>query len=181
MTLIQCWTNIGDVGPTLYKSYTNVLYLLGTNLFNVWYLCINFSKSLVYKLCTVMYCCTMAVTVTLFYNNYPPSSILYTLSKKYKNTEIPLILIKWCVADAHLYRHSPANTKHLHNIYTMLDQRRRRINAMWMFCVCWECNKSILGDVWFSWIYIFFILWSWILCWKFQMNWIKNKFSQDED
>ena len=26
---IQCWTNVEDVGPTLYKCYTNVLCLLG--------------------------------------------------------------------------------------------------------------------------------------------------------
>ena len=26
---VQCWTNVGDVGPTLYKCYTNVLCLLG--------------------------------------------------------------------------------------------------------------------------------------------------------
>ena len=26
---IQCWTNIEDVGPTLYECYTNVLCLLG--------------------------------------------------------------------------------------------------------------------------------------------------------
>ena len=29
ITLIQCWTNVFDVGPTLYKCYTNVLCLLG--------------------------------------------------------------------------------------------------------------------------------------------------------
>ena len=28
ITLIQCWTNVFDVGPTLYKCYTNVLCLL---------------------------------------------------------------------------------------------------------------------------------------------------------
>ena len=27
--LIQCWTNVEDVGPTLYKGYTNALCLLG--------------------------------------------------------------------------------------------------------------------------------------------------------
>ena len=26
---MQCWTNVEDVGPTLYKCYTNVLCLLG--------------------------------------------------------------------------------------------------------------------------------------------------------
>ena len=26
---MQCWTNVEDVGPTLYKCYTNVLRLLG--------------------------------------------------------------------------------------------------------------------------------------------------------
>ena len=32
----------------------------------------------------------------------------------------------------------PANTKHLYNIYKMLDQLGRRcINVMQMFCVCW--------------------------------------------
>ena len=29
---IQCWTNVEDVGPTLYKCYTNVLCLLGRDL-----------------------------------------------------------------------------------------------------------------------------------------------------
>ena len=29
ITFIQCWTNVEDVGPTLYKCYTNVLSLLG--------------------------------------------------------------------------------------------------------------------------------------------------------
>ena len=29
ITFIQCWTNVEDVGSTLYKCYTNVLRLLG--------------------------------------------------------------------------------------------------------------------------------------------------------
>ena len=29
VTFTQCLTNVGDVGPTLYTSYTNVLCLLG--------------------------------------------------------------------------------------------------------------------------------------------------------
>ena len=29
ITFVQCWTNVEDVGPTLYECYTNVLYLLG--------------------------------------------------------------------------------------------------------------------------------------------------------
>ena len=29
-TFVQCWTNVEDVGPTLYKCYTDVLCLLGT-------------------------------------------------------------------------------------------------------------------------------------------------------
>ena len=29
MTFVQCWANVEDVGPTLYKCYTNVLFLLG--------------------------------------------------------------------------------------------------------------------------------------------------------
>ena len=29
ITFIQCWTNVEDVGPTLYKCFTNVLCLLG--------------------------------------------------------------------------------------------------------------------------------------------------------
>ena len=29
ITFIQCWTNVEDVGPTLYKCYTNVLRSLG--------------------------------------------------------------------------------------------------------------------------------------------------------
>ena len=28
ITFMQCWTNVEDVGPTLYKCYTNVLCLL---------------------------------------------------------------------------------------------------------------------------------------------------------
>ena len=28
MTFVQCWTNVEDVGPTLYKCYANVLCLL---------------------------------------------------------------------------------------------------------------------------------------------------------
>ena len=31
ITFIQCWTNVEDVGPTLYKCYTNVLCLLGSS------------------------------------------------------------------------------------------------------------------------------------------------------
>ena len=31
ITFVQCWTNVEDVGPTLYKFYTNVLCLLGTS------------------------------------------------------------------------------------------------------------------------------------------------------
>ena len=33
---VQCWTNVEDVGPTLYKYYTNVLCLLGWHL-TKWY------------------------------------------------------------------------------------------------------------------------------------------------
>ena len=29
ITFVQCWTNVEDVGPTLYKCYTSVLCLLG--------------------------------------------------------------------------------------------------------------------------------------------------------
>ena len=29
ITFVQCWTNVEDVGPTLYKCYTNVLCMLG--------------------------------------------------------------------------------------------------------------------------------------------------------
>ena len=29
ITFVQCWTNVEDVGPTLYKCYTNALCLLG--------------------------------------------------------------------------------------------------------------------------------------------------------
>ena len=43
----------------------------------------------------------------------------------------------------------PANTKHLHNIYTMLGQRRiytmlgqRCINVIQMFCVCWSNSNA---------------------------------------
>ena len=32
ITFVQCWTNVEDVGPTLYKCYTNVLCLLGAGL-----------------------------------------------------------------------------------------------------------------------------------------------------
>ena len=28
ITFVQCWTNVFDVGPTLYKCYTNVLCVL---------------------------------------------------------------------------------------------------------------------------------------------------------
>ena len=31
---VQCWTNVEDVGPTLYKCYTNVLCLLGRRTFS---------------------------------------------------------------------------------------------------------------------------------------------------
>ena len=30
MTFVQCWTNVEDVGPTLYKCYTNVFLFAGT-------------------------------------------------------------------------------------------------------------------------------------------------------
>ena len=32
MTLVQCWTNVENVGPTLYQCYTTVLCLLGCNI-----------------------------------------------------------------------------------------------------------------------------------------------------
>ena len=34
ITFIQCWINVGDVEPTLYKYYTNILCLLGVE-FNI--------------------------------------------------------------------------------------------------------------------------------------------------
>ena len=35
ITFVQCWTNVGDVGPTLYKCYTKGLCLLGSGI-QVW-------------------------------------------------------------------------------------------------------------------------------------------------
>ena len=35
ITIVQCWTNVGDAGPTLYKCYTNVLCLLGNPYFHL--------------------------------------------------------------------------------------------------------------------------------------------------
>ena len=35
ITFVQCRPNVFDVGPTLYKCYTNVLCLLGNNVFFV--------------------------------------------------------------------------------------------------------------------------------------------------
>ena len=32
ITLVQCWNNVGDVGPELYQCYTNVLCLLGNHI-----------------------------------------------------------------------------------------------------------------------------------------------------
>ena len=29
ITFVQCWTNVKNVGPTLYKCYANILCLLG--------------------------------------------------------------------------------------------------------------------------------------------------------
>ena len=34
VNFVQCWTNVEDVGPTLYKCYTNVLCLLGRRTFS---------------------------------------------------------------------------------------------------------------------------------------------------
>ena len=34
ITSVQCWTNVEDVGPTLYKCYTNVLCLLRSGSFS---------------------------------------------------------------------------------------------------------------------------------------------------
>ena len=33
ITVVQCWTNVGDIGSTLYTCYTNVLCLLGYRLY----------------------------------------------------------------------------------------------------------------------------------------------------
>ena len=35
ITFIQCWSNVEDVGPTLYKCYTNVFCLLGWTLISM--------------------------------------------------------------------------------------------------------------------------------------------------
>ena len=37
VTFIQCWTNVEDVVPTLYKCYTNVLCLLGSRAGQHWF------------------------------------------------------------------------------------------------------------------------------------------------
>ena len=34
VTIVQCWTNVEDSGPTLYKCYANVLRLLGGAVWN---------------------------------------------------------------------------------------------------------------------------------------------------
>ena len=36
ITFVQCWINVEDVGPTLYKCYTNVLCSLGMMLAQCW-------------------------------------------------------------------------------------------------------------------------------------------------
>ena len=41
---------------------------------------------------------------------------------------------------SHVY---PVNTKHLYNIYTMLDKRRRCIKGIQMFCVYWVGSGPI--------------------------------------
>ena len=33
ITFVQCWTNVGDVGPTLYKCYKSVFVFSGRVLF----------------------------------------------------------------------------------------------------------------------------------------------------
>ena len=34
ITFVQCWSNVEDVGPTLYKCYTKVLCFLGSSHFH---------------------------------------------------------------------------------------------------------------------------------------------------
>ena len=50
ITFIQCWTNVFDAGLTLYKCYTNVLYLLGDRmvLYNLRFISSEFFSSLEY-------------------------------------------------------------------------------------------------------------------------------------
>ena len=47
------------------------------------------------------------------------------------------------------YRPHPANTKHLYNMCTVLDQRLRRwSNIVHMFCAYWEAIARIDGWMW---------------------------------
>ena len=81
ITFIQCWTNVEDVGPTLYKCYTNVFCLLG--------------------------------------NQPTKSQCRQIILCYYEFLFIHTVLFDYS-------RHNPVSTKHLYNICTMLDQRRRR-------------------------------------------------------
>ena len=46
ITFVQCWTNVEDVGPTLYKCYADVLCLLRCYLFSLMIICESGDNSL---------------------------------------------------------------------------------------------------------------------------------------
>ena len=69
ITFVQCWSNVKDVGPTLYKCYTNVLCLLGS-----WF-----------------YAGPHFALPHFFSNNKPSTKQLYILIFAFKK------IICWCV------------------------------------------------------------------------------------
>ena len=60
ITFIQCWTNVEDVGPTLYKCYTNVLSLLGDSysdrVYMRWKMC-RYKHDIIQKRCFLILQC----------------------------------------------------------------------------------------------------------------------------
>ena len=105
---IQSWNNIEDVGPTLYKCYTNVLF---AGLVREYFSQDKTPSQQTQNICIRFIQCRENV-----------EDVWPTLHKCYTNV--------LCLNRIGIFQPGqdtiPANTKPLYNIHTMLGQRRRR-------------------------------------------------------
>ena len=102
-----------SAGPTLYKCYTHVLCLL--DVYKTGYLLYNNVGPI-----TSQICCVKQRLLLIFLDKF-----------KFKSIQSNFLIIKFTLWRGFIFYSSvrfgcnPVNTKHLYNIYTMLDQRRR--------------------------------------------------------
>ena len=95
MTFVQCWTNVEDGGPALYKCYTNVLCLLGCNVMQQ-NTCACLTSNIIYYNLMLNYANTLNIwsTLPVFYNFTFSKSTTHSKDANYNKTNITTQLIE---------------------------------------------------------------------------------------